>query len=144
MSSTVERITRLEEGQQALQTSVRQLAELQKQQAEMQSTEHAQTRKEIMTLADKFSAVGKPNYSVVVATLSFSLTLGGAILSPLYFQIQEQKGAIKGLAENFTAHQALPNHPGADLMMAEREKARLEREKLKDQLYHERLKNAQP
>ncbi len=133
-ASTVERITRLEDGQATLQTTVQRLAELQSDQAEMQAKEHGQTRKEIMTLAERFSNAGKPNFAVIIAACSFLLVLGTAVLSPLYFQIQENKHALTDLAREVADHRSMPIHPVAAARMEEREKASLREAALVEQL----------
>jgi len=122
MTSELERITRLEEGQKALQETVQKLADLQADQAEMQGREHAQTRKEIMILADKFSTSGKPNYSVLISAAIFTMALIGAILSPAWSQIQDNKNKVENLTSAFHAHQTMPSHPVSTAVMAEREK----------------------
>lgn len=134
MTSELERITRLEEGQKALQETVQKLADLQADQAEMQGREHAQTRKEIMILADKFSASGKPNYSVLISAAVFVMALIGAILSPAWSQIQDNKQKVEGLTSAFHSHQTMPSHPVAIAVMEEREKQAAREAELQRQL----------
>lgn len=138
-SSEAERITRLEEGQKALQETVQKLADLQTDQAEMQAKEHAQTRREIMSLADKFSNAGKPNYSVIISAVVLTMALIGAILSPAHFQISENKEKLERLNDSFQAHRALPTHPVTEALMAEREKQRLREAELQDKLLDVKL-----
>jgi len=140
MTSEIERITRLEEGQKALQETVQKLADLQADQAEMQGREHAQTRKEIMILADKFSSSGKPNYSVLISAAVFTMALIGAILSPAWSQIQDNKLKLERLTSAFHAHQTMPSHPVALAVMAEREKQAAREAELQRQLLDVKLK----
>jgi len=139
MTSEIERITRLEEGQKALQETVQKLADLQADQAEMQGREHAQTRKEIMILADKFSSSGKPNYSVIISAAVLTMALIGAILSPAHFQIQDNKAKLEKLSDAFIDHKALPVHPVAAAIMAEREKQACRESELQRQLLEAKL-----
>jgi hypothetical protein len=134
MTSELERITRLEEGQKALQETVQKLADLQADQAEMQGREHAQTRKEIMILADKFSSAGKPNYSVLISAAVFTMALIGAILSPAWSQIQDNKQKVEALTTSFYDHQTMPSHPVSTAVMAEREKQALREAELQRQI----------
>lgn len=143
-ATETERITRLEEGQYSLQETVQKLAELQTDQAEMQAREHSQTRKEIVSLANKFSEHGKPNFSVIIAACSFLFVLGGAVLSPLYFQIQENKDRVRSMEIDFHAHENLSSHPVASAVMEEREKAAKAEAALREMLElqrHELLEN---
>lgn len=139
MTSQVERITRLEEGQKALQETVQKLADLQVAQSEMQGREHAQTRKEIMILADKFSTSGKPNYSVLISAAVFTMALIGAILSPAWSQIQDNKQKVEGLTSAFHSHQTIPSHPVAIAVMEEREKQAASEAELQRQLFDAKL-----
>jgi len=140
MTSEIERITRLEEGQKALQETVQKLANLQAEQAEMQGREHAQTRKEIMNLAEKFSSSGKPNYSVLISAAVFTMALIGAILSPAWSQIQDNKLKLERLTSAFHTHETMPSHPVAIAVIAEREKQATREAELQRQLLDVKLK----
>jgi hypothetical protein len=139
MTSELERITRLEEGQKALQETVQKLADLQADQAEMQGREHAQTRKEIMILADKFSSAGKPNYSVLISAAVFTMALIGAILSPGWSQIQDTKSKLEKLSDAFIDHKSLSSHPVAEAVMEERAKQAAREAELQRQLLEAKL-----
>ena len=139
MTSELERITRLEEGQKALQETVQKLADLQADQAEMQGREHAQTRKEIMILADKFSSAGRPNYSVLISSAVLIMALIGAILSPGWSQIQDTKIKLEKLSDAFVDHKSLPSHPVAEALMEERAAQALREAELQRQLFEAKL-----
>ena len=100
----------------------------------MQAREHSQTRKEIVSLANKFSEHGKPNFSIIIAACSFLLVLGGAVLSPLYFQIEGNKERVRSMEVDFHNHENLSSHPVATAVMAEREKAAKAEAELREML----------
>ena len=139
MSSELERITRLEEGQKALQETVQKLADLQADQAEMQGREHAQTRKEIMILADRFSAAGKPNYSVLISAAVLIMALIGAILSPAHFRIQTNEERLERLYTDFQNHKANPTDPVANAILEEREKSSAREKTLEREIIEAKL-----
>lgn len=129
-----ERIVALETGQKALQESLQKLADIVGEQSESQMREHGQTRREIMLLADKLGAVGKPNYTVIIAACSLVCMLVAAVLSPFSLQLQTNKATLDKLTDRFHSHEMLPVHPVAAAILAEREKAKETETSLRDQL----------
>ena len=134
-----ERIATLEAGQRAMQDTVRKLADVVSEQAENSAREHAATRKDISNLADKLGHFGKPNYGVVISACSFLGMLVAAVLSPFYMQLQENKNSLAKLYDAHHAHTALPIHPVAAAIMAEREKAHNKEMEMRDKLYQAQL-----
>ena len=129
-----ERIVALETGQRALQETVQKLADVVGEQSELQGREHAQTRREISLLADRIGAVGKPNYGVIISAVTLVCLLVAAVLSPLHFQQQANTRAFEKLSDAFHHHEALPVHPVAAAILAEREKARVMETELRDKI----------
>lgn len=117
-----ERIASLEAGQRALQDEVKKVAGLVAEVSENSQEEHRQTRAEIASLGTKFSQFGKPNYAVLVASISLIVLLGAAAFGPFQLQLSELKTAFSGLTQTVNDHTQLPAHPVAAAILAEREK----------------------
>jgi hypothetical protein len=112
-----EEIAALREGHKTLESALTQLTQNVTDMGRNLSTQiegnREATHRELAGIKDSVASIGKPNYGTIFTGVALCVTMGIAVMTPIWQGIGNVKTELKEVRSEFTEHEKLPIHPVA-------------------------------